>query len=505
MAFQLVDISNVALNVYRTSIASPPQNSKPASTSTAAWISDWMELLLEQIATSRLGPTVTTRWLFLAANMVYNSYAFVTADKTPVDMQYWQSYSKGNPISNTVALQDWLEVACQYFFPILIRDWMHLSLTDEQVNAVTSRHTITTAPNPRNVAALRTLLDNYMTARDADNWKNTFQFNGTLPNGSAVIVADNTIDQNLNSLPQPRKWTPLQIRGVKKNYLTPEWGTANAGVLLPTKFAELLESANALYPSDEQYAEEMKEVAEIAASLTPEQKIVAEYWAGGPGTVTPPGMWMVFLDVVIRSNGLTLLEEIKNYTVVAAGLYQASITAWRLKRDHLQARPIQITRQTEYGQPIEQSWNNKSLGQYWLPYQTLDFVTPPFPDFVSGHSTFSSTCARLFCYLFKSDSVVLANPTITLPILNKFTPILENDTANFSINSVFLMPKCSEVEPDTVPPTGVSLMWPTWSAMAASSGKSRIYGGIHVESSNQAGLYVGRLIGDNIWEMFKSL
>ena len=34
-------------------------------------------------------------------------------------------------------------------------------------------------------------------------------------------------------------------------------------------------------------------------------------------------------------------------------------------------------------------------GEQWLPYQLGTFITPPFPEFVSGHSTFSSSAAEI--------------------------------------------------------------------------------------------------------------
>ena len=84
--------------------------------------------------------------------------------------------------------------------------------------------------------------------------------------------------------------------------------------------------------------------------------------------------------------------------------------------------------------------HNHNLGRYWLPYQELNFVTPPFPDFVSGHSTFSSTSAKLFCYMFGTDIIDLTNPSINNDIINYLSPILENKdnfnkTIKFSIRS----------------------------------------------------------------------
>lgn len=502
MSFQVVNSNPIP--IIRNSIASPPVVISPPP-ATLGWVSDWMEMILKKISTNAIGPTFATRWLFVAANMVYNSYQFVTSSKTPVDFSYWKTYSKGLLISDVNVLNSWMEIACQFAFPLLIRNYMKVILSQAEVDTLVLKHRPLVAINQDSMNTLQQLISAYLLARDSDGWKQTTAFSGNLPNGNQVIYADNTVNQDLKTeLPEPEKWTPLSIGGRVRKYLTPEWGTVNKGVLFDADFLEMLSEVSQLFPNSAQFQKENEEVKSITALLTPQQKMIAEYWAGGPGTVTPPGMWMVFLDVVIRSNGLTLQQEIRNYTIVASGLYQAGISAWRLKRDHMQARPVQMLRESQYNEPIDQAWNDQHLGQYWLPYQELNFVTPPFPDFVSGHSTFASTCAKLFCYLFQTDQVNLVNPVISLDILNYFSPILNSQTLNFSINSIFLKPRCSKIEASQ-PPTGISMGWSTWSDMALSCGESRIFGGIHVESSNQGGLYLGRLIGDKIWEKFKNL
>jgi vanadium-dependent haloperoxidase-like protein len=51
-------------------------------------------------------------------------------------------------------------------------------------------------------------------------------------------------------------------------------------------------------------------------------------------------------------------------------------------------------------------------GAQWLPYQLSTFPTPPFPDYVSGHSTYSAAAARILALWTGSDrfddSVTLA-------------------------------------------------------------------------------------------------
>ena len=71
---------------------------------------------------------------------------------------------------------------------------------------------------------------------------------------------------------EPNKWTPLQFGSSKKNYLTPEWGTKNKGILSDNDFTELINMADQLFPSDIQYEYEMKQTQEITQNLTQEQK-----------------------------------------------------------------------------------------------------------------------------------------------------------------------------------------------------------------------------------------
>ena len=471
------------------------------------WVSDWMELLLKKIAANNVPPTKTSRWNFLAATTIYNSYAFITMNKSFLDQQFWTSNEKGVIClnSNMPYIESWIEYACQYFMPILIRTYMGVSLTDAEISAVTASHIPLEEINSDSFNSLKTNIDSYLAARDLDGWRISGTFIGTLPNNGYVIYGDNSQNQNLNTLPSTNSWTPLSLNGVTKSYLTPEWGNIT-GVVSYTNFTNMITSVQTLYPDETTYYNEMEDVFTITNNLTNEQKMLAEFWAGGPYTITPPGMFVYFTDIIIRSNEIDLINEIKYYTVVCSGLFQSSLCAWRLKRMNLQARPIQKLRQSKYNVAINEAWNTQTLGQYWLPYQETNFVTPPFPDFVSGHSTFGSSFARLIEYLQGSDQILLKNPVINNDITALVSPVLnEKSRINFAVNNVFIFPKTSQVQVGTIPTCSVALLWSTWSEVSQSCGMSRLYGGIHVQSSNKAGDYLGRLVGDNIWDLLKNI
>ena len=346
MSFCVHDISPYAELLLKENLINNNDNDKNNDSVSSCWASDWFELLLKKIAIAKLGPTVTSRWLFIASNCVYNALFFNANVIESVDTQYWVNNNNNNNRKAIVLnnMQAIVEHACQYAFPLLIRTYMSLPLTNEEVDAIVRLHTPIEPVNPSDLENLRVEISSYLSARDGDGWKLTTTFNGTLPNGSNTIDVTNINSQNLNNLPDTLKWTPLSFNGATKLYLTPEWGTVNSGVIPEADWQVILGNALELFPSTNDFIQEMRDVEAVTENLTEKQKMIAEFWAGGPGSVTPPGMWMVFTDLAIRSNELSLLHEIRLYTLIATGLYQAGISAWRLKRDKLQARPVQMIR-----------------------------------------------------------------------------------------------------------------------------------------------------------------
>ena len=84
-------------------------------------------------------------------------------------------------------------------------------------------------------------------------------------------------------------------------------------------------------------------------------------------------------------------------------------------------------------------------------------ATPPFPEYTSGHSTFSGAAAVVLAYFFGSDRI------------------------RFSVGS------------DDLP--GVRRSYRSFTPAAKESGVSRIYGGIHFMSANIHGLSTGAAVG----------
>src|SRR6185369_1249626 len=111
----------------------------------------------------------------------------------------------------------------------------------------------------------------------------------------------------------------------------------------------------------------------------------------------------------------------------------------------------------------------------WSTYQRTNFVTPAFPGYFSGHSTFSRSAAE-----------VLAAITGT-----NFFPGGMGTYSNYTLGF------------ENGPSAPITLQWATYFDAADQAGISRIWGGIHPPIDNFAGRRVGSQVGKDVWELAK--
>ena len=65
-----------------------------------------------------------------------------------------------------------------------------------------------------------------------------------------------------------------------------------------------------------QFVAEAREVLETARNLTPEQKRIAQFWAGGSGTPLPPGIWNQILLDTVREQRLTIPRMARDFALL---------------------------------------------------------------------------------------------------------------------------------------------------------------------------------------------
>lgn len=272
------------------------------------------------------------------------------------------------------------------------------------------------------------------------------------------------------------------------------------------------------------------------------ERVLAEFWADGPDSETPPGHWNVLANVVSDSPLLAarigptaadrLRWDVKLYFALNGAVHDAAIAAWGVKRAYQTVRPISMIRflagrgqssdpslpafarnglplvpglielvTGESSAPGERhaalaghvgdvairAWRGNPkdphdvsgvgwiLGVRWVPYQKATFVTPAFPGFVSGHSTFSRAAAE-----------VLAAYT--------GSPYFPGGELAQTFQPGYLAFEHG-------PSTPVTLHWASYYDAADQAGLSRIYGGIHVAADDFIGRRIGSRVGKQAWTL----
>lgn len=225
-------------------------------------------------------------------------------------------------------------------------------------------------------------------------------------------------------------------------------------------------------------------------------RALAEFWADGPNSETPPGHWNVIANAVsdqlapdlrIGGSGPTvdrLQWDVKLYFALNGGVHDAAIAAWGAKGFYDSVRPISMIRYLgetgqlppvpglialSDGENVIRAWHPGGVGWIraadWVPYQLPTFVTPSFAGYFSGHSTFSRAAGE-----------VLTNFTGS-----KYFP---GGVGQWTVPA-------GSLKFESGPSSDVILQWATYYDAADQAGLSRLYGGIHTPADDLTGRRVG--------------
>ena len=297
---------------------------------------------------------------------------------------------------------------------------------------------------------------------------------GPEPRGPAGAYQDWTGYRPVNPLGRlldPNRWQPLPCPdGAGQRFLVPHWGLVapfalRAGWRLRPRPPRRHPSRAFLVQAEQLLAD--------SAGLTDEHKAIAEFWADGPGSETPPGHWCLHAQDVSARDGHGPDEDVRLFFALTGALLDAGIACWDAKRTYDSVRPVAAIRFLFAGREVL-AWGGPGLGprrirgEEWQPY----IATPPFPEYVSGHSTFSAAAAAVLARFTGSDRF---GGSVTIPAGS------------------------SRVEPGTTPAADVVLSWPTFTDAAVQAGRSRRYGGIHFRDGDLVGQALGAMVGARAW------
>lgn len=246
----------------------------------------------------------------------------------------------------------------------------------------------------------------------------------------------------------PGEWQPTPP--ALAAYLLPQWAFV-APFAMPTSSHFRAPGPPALDSST--YAEDFNEVkalgAAVGSSRTADQDSIALFWADGAGTETPPGHWNTIAQGVAVRSGNTVEQNARLFALLNIAMADAAICAWDAKYFFHNWRPVTAIRNAD-----SDGNANTVSDPTWTSY----IITPPFPDYVSGHSTFSGAASTVLARFYGSDQIAFTTGSDFLP--------------------------------------GVTREFISFSAAANEAAVSRLYGGIHFRFSNEDGLRGGIEIGD---------
>lgn len=456
---------------------------------------------LEAIAEKSIGPTFTTRNLFLISSILYNSRTYFDSKFVTFDNYPKSSQLGNNNISKYIYIYN-AELGLTLLNSLLFSNSQSIINFLENDNLFKDVQYIqfkklSIYKNLRSVISSN--INTYLSYRANDNSSvaNVQLSDEELPNGENRINPNEAI--NFGDYNEPFKWTPIHTNF----YLTPHWGNVN-GFLTESKL-DTYTSFVERFLDGIDFQNEVEKVYQTSLTLTDKEKCIAEFWAGTKNTVTPPGFWNVFLIAYFEKYGDTISDDLeaRNFLILNSALLQTSIFVWKTKFNNMQARPIQTIRYYYPNDTITYYGGSEVSSSLWKPYQPTNGITPPFPDFISGHSTFSAVGARVLNKLIGSNLLNL-NLSMDGTFMKNISPLFSNQ--NNSEDRVYLhciniFPKCSEID-ENVPNKLITLTYNSWDDMALEAGVSRIYGGIHYDSSNYAGYLVGNKISEDMCSLF---
>lgn len=365
---------------------------------------NWVDIILKTISDNHLGPTYCARFLYLTSIVIY----YVMSNKTVNGLKHVKNNAMSNKVKHYI-----IYVGFKHLYELLNYD---SSFFVKPVQMLSEAN-----------AQMKDNIIKFLNDRDGDNWK-IANPDIVLPNGSAFIDVENVQDLNDLLSEEPRKWTPLKHpNGVIQKYLTPYWGD----VALPidvniTKYTQI---AADNFPTSESRDAEIQDMLKTYLGLTNQQRIVAEYFQGGQ--VTPPGIWNIWAKYTGMALSWSDLQLAHFLYKLNTALFMSSVVCWRIKYDYFQARPIQEIRLL--GQNDVTTWDGTLVNSsVWKPFQQSNNRTPPFPDYISGHSTFSSAAAVIFNQYVGMPFDQIHFPPFTHEHATMISSLLDNDYEKYS-------------------------------------------------------------------------
>ena len=238
----------------------------------------------------------------------------------------------------------------------------------------------------------------------------------------------------------PEHWRPTSAVALQQTPLLPDWGETRTFAMPMGASCDLPPPRPYSVAKDSAFYAEANEVDDVVTHLTPERKEIARFWSDDPMlSTTPPGHWIQIAMQVSDKLGLPVDKRVDLLARLGVATADAFIGCWQTKFEYDSVRPITFIRAN------------------FDPTFTPLLITPPFPEYPSGHSTQSAAAAAVLTQVFGEN---------------------------------FAYDDSSHVR-DGLP----ARHFASFAAAAEEAAVSRLYGGIHFRWAIEQGLVQGRCVG----------
>jgi len=402
-------------------------------------ITQWFALALDLIKTTPgLSPPVAARALGYMGVTAYESVVAEIQGNISLSGQLTDFDAADLPVIRTDISYSWPQVANAAMAVVVENMFFNASTADKfQIAALRAR-----------------LFDAYLSNSDLAESERSSELGRAIGNAIIKWASEDPIGHQgqIKNFPAnyvlpigPEKWVPTSSQIIP---LQPYWGRARTFV---PNCAELTQPEK---PFDFNIVEgspfylQARQVYEVSRALSPEQKIIAEFWADGGGTVTPPGHSVSIAIQLAQKEKFDLAKTAILMARLGIAINDAFVSCWRCKYDFNLMRP--------------QTYIQKFIDPNWKPL----IATPPFPEYTSGHSTQSGAAAIVLAGTFGSNY-----------------PFIDNThQGRIDIN-------------------GSPRQFPNFEAAAREAAISRLYGGIHYPMGNERGMAQGTAVGKEVMNL----
>ncbi|APY08943.1 hypothetical protein BWZ20_11845 [Winogradskyella sp. J14-2] len=272
-------------------------------------------------------------------------------------------------------------------------------------------------------------------------------------------------------------------------------------------------------------------------------RVLAEFWADGPDSETPPGHWFSILNYVndhplferrFEGQGdiLDPLEwDVKAYFILGGGMHDAAISAWSVKGWYDYIRPISAIRSmAERGQSTDNTLDNYHVGGIELIDGYIEVVEAgdPLAGFANqhvgkiklytwkGHDFIGDTETDQagVGWILAEDWYPYQRPTFVTPPFAGY--VSGHSTFSRTASELMTMITGSEFFPGGLgefvakaneflefeegPSVDVVLQWATYRDASDQTSLSRIWGGIHPPADDIPGRFIGQEVAEDTFD-----